>query len=538
MLSAAEVRDAEELVAAVGEPAAVDPRDPRAPHVVYVAADRGDLEGAIVLATLLKRIPVDGDDGSGAVSHQHRVDLVIARLWLARIGGDHDLEALEAARSLLANLVRAPLEPRRLTALRLWLAGALHNLPDVGEAQLREASAYLTAARVQATLLGLVHLEITSLAALALMRLPSGDLESARRLAGAALAQSEATRPRTARPAAGPDVSASPLPYWRFVAVAVQQWATYFQGEPTDSRALAEVELSLPFYASDVVTWVVGSTVVALGHSQAGDMAGARALLHSVVTDPRFGALGVWRLFPLVADAYLAIASGDDLRARRREEDLTRAGAPAEQLLVRAVRGAAGGDVPGALTALRGVTSRQVRSTGLTYPTACALEAMLFEQQSSPTRADDSIRRALGAAEPYAARRIFSAHDPALMIPLVRRAVAHRPADRWCAEVLAYLEQEMARTDPPQRIHVPGTDSPAHAAAGAQEDDARSPLTDRERQVLALIEAGASPSQIAKDLFVSPNTVKTHLRSIRQKLGADHNGQAVVIARSAGWLRS
>ncbi|WP_408897258.1 LuxR C-terminal-related transcriptional regulator [Nocardioides sp. R1-1] len=533
MLSAAQVAEAEGLLAST-EPAALDATDPRTPHAAYLLADRGELEAAIAVATSLKGIPLAVGGAHGARSAQHLADIVTARLWLARVGGDQDPDARDAARAVLAELDRTPLDPRRLALVRLWLAEALHREPEVSEVQLSEARGYLTVARVQATLLGLVPLEVTSLAALALMHLPSGDLEAARRLSGAALSQGLLDHHR--RPTGSPEHAPRDLPYWQFVATAVHQWAAYFQGDATDARALADVERSLPLYASDAVTWTVATTVVALAHSQSGAMPHARSLLNALVNDPRFEGLGVWRLFPLVADAYLAIASGDVRRVRAREEDLLRAGAPGEQLLVRAVRLAAAGDVTGALTTLHGVTGGQARSTGLTYPVACALEAMLFEQTGQPDRADASIQQALGTAEPLGARRIFAAHDPHVMMPILRRTAARRTADRWTGEVLAHLEREVARTDPPQRIQMPGPPDEPDASTAAAPSTSPSPLTEREGQVLALLATGAGSAQIGRELSVSMSTVKTHLRSIRHKLGAERTSQAVAIARSAGWL--
>ena len=46
-------------------------------------------------------------------------------------------------------------------------------------------------------------------------------------------------------------------------------------------------------------------------------------------------------------------------------------------------------------------------------------------------------------------------------------------------------------------------------------------LTDREREVLALIAEGRSNQAIGERLFVSPKTVETHIRQIFQKLGPD-----------------
>ncbi|KRW67483.1 transcriptional regulator [Pseudomonas sp. TTU2014-096BSC] len=59
-----------------------------------------------------------------------------------------------------------------------------------------------------------------------------------------------------------------------------------------------------------------------------------------------------------------------------------------------------------------------------------------------------------------------------------------------------------------------------------------SPLTRREWQVLSLIHAGQSNEQIAEHLNVAPTTIKTHIRSLYQKLNITHRNEAVQLARS------
>jgi DNA-binding CsgD family transcriptional regulator len=54
------------------------------------------------------------------------------------------------------------------------------------------------------------------------------------------------------------------------------------------------------------------------------------------------------------------------------------------------------------------------------------------------------------------------------------------------------------------------------------------PLTEREIEVLELVAAGLSNREIAARLFVSDNTVKTHLKSVHGKLGVSNRTQAVV----------
>ncbi|HET8666136.1 MAG TPA: response regulator transcription factor [Nocardioides sp.] len=59
-------------------------------------------------------------------------------------------------------------------------------------------------------------------------------------------------------------------------------------------------------------------------------------------------------------------------------------------------------------------------------------------------------------------------------------------------------------------------------------------LSDREREILALIGAGRSNTEIAEELFISMATVKTHVRHIFAKLDLRDRAQAVVAARDAG----
>jgi DNA-binding NarL/FixJ family response regulator len=59
-------------------------------------------------------------------------------------------------------------------------------------------------------------------------------------------------------------------------------------------------------------------------------------------------------------------------------------------------------------------------------------------------------------------------------------------------------------------------------------------LTEREREVLGLIAEGRENNEIAAALVISPETVKTHVSSILEKLEADNRAQAAVTAVRAG----
>jgi NarL family two-component system response regulator LiaR len=61
-------------------------------------------------------------------------------------------------------------------------------------------------------------------------------------------------------------------------------------------------------------------------------------------------------------------------------------------------------------------------------------------------------------------------------------------------------------------------------------------LTTRERQVLGLIVEGRDNNEIAEELVISPETVKTHVSAILEKLHVDNRVQAAVAAVSIGLI--
>ena len=76
------------------------------------------------------------------------------------------------------------------------------------------------------------------------------------------------------------------------------------------------------------------------------------------------------------------------------------------------------------------------------------------------------------------------------------------------------------------------------ASSGAQRSaETESPLSPREKEVLVLVSQGETNKEIASSLFISENTVKTHLRNIMERLHVAKRTQAVAYAIRSGIFR-
>jgi DNA-binding NarL/FixJ family response regulator len=83
-----------------------------------------------------------------------------------------------------------------------------------------------------------------------------------------------------------------------------------------------------------------------------------------------------------------------------------------------------------------------------------------------------------------------------------------------------------------------GPAPPGSAAAPAPVGPSPAALTDREREVLALLAAGLPNAAIAAELRISVGTVKDHVRAVLRKLDAPNRVSAAVIAHRAGLART
>jgi DNA-binding CsgD family transcriptional regulator len=142
------------------------------------------------------------------------------------------------------------------------------------------------------------------------------------------------------------------------------------------------------------------------------------------------------------------------------------------------------------------------------------LLACAEKQQGRPDTATCYMRRAIGIAQPGHYVRPFLEH---------------------AAQVLPLLSIMGVSSRDPYLSHlISETETIASKATTWMDGTMLEPLSEREWEVLQHLTSHHTIRQIANLMFVSPNTVKTHVKSIYRKTGAASRDDAVTIARSHG----
>lgn len=211
--------------------------------------------------------------------------------------------------------------------------------------------------------------------------------------------------------------------------------------------------------------------------------------------------LGVpWRGFRACALAELALAGGELDRAVHFARvslsypDLPVPRAMAAETLRRA------GDARGALEVIA-----RTDASRLTIPARVRLlltDALLHRAEGRQQRAHVVLERSLDLAAPERISRPYSDPLPELVRLLTEHATWGTAHDAFVAERL--VQQSVA----------------ASAAADHR-------LSAREAEILAYLRTSLTIAEIAESLFVSVNTVKTHVRAVYRKLGVQNRRDAV-----------
>ena len=151
--------------------------------------------------------------------------------------------------------------------------------------------------------------------------------------------------------------------------------------------------------------------------------------------------------------------------------------------------------------------------------TALVLEAIARDAMDDRRAAADALERAFDVAEPEGARWHF------LLYPapeLLERHARHRTSH---ASLVADIQALLAGRE-------------LAPASSTEPLPALEPLSESESRILRYLPTNLSVPEIARELDVSPNTVKTHIRNLYAKLCAHRRSEAVERARAFGLLAS
>lgn len=156
------------------------------------------------------------------------------------------------------------------------------------------------------------------------------------------------------------------------------------------------------------------------------------------------------------------------------------------------------------------------------------LRALVFQQTGEPKQAQMALQQALTLAAPEGFIRTFvDLGEP------LRELIYELRSTLYAGRLLTYTEQLLAAF--PQASAVP-TSTETFVNQKAKIVNLIEPLSERETEILGLVNAGLSNSEIADKLIVTVGTVKKHLNNIFGKLQVTSRTQAIVRARALDLL--
>ncbi|MGE5602788.1 MAG: LuxR C-terminal-related transcriptional regulator [Nitrososphaerales archaeon] len=167
-----------------------------------------------------------------------------------------------------------------------------------------------------------------------------------------------------------------------------------------------------------------------------------------------------------------------------------------------------------------------------------ALQALIHDGQGNQSAAFAALEQALDLAEPGGLIRVFVDLGPSMAALLGRLVVRsdRRSGGEYRQKVLAAFVPAAPAAVVPQFVAGQPLSPPA---AGWHQADAVGlfePLSRRELDVLLLLSERLTDKEIARELFVSPQTVKRHASNIYQKLDVGNRRDAVAKAAALGLL--
>jgi DNA-binding NarL/FixJ family response regulator len=157
-------------------------------------------------------------------------------------------------------------------------------------------------------------------------------------------------------------------------------------------------------------------------------------------------------------------------------------------------------------------------------PLKDSVDIVLYDSFAQPESDQDDIGVLI--ANPKARRvAVYTWNFHPALIESARRLGAHGylsktlPARDLVAALEAIHAGEIVVNDPPGR---------ARSASGLDWPGRGEGLTDRESEILAIITQGRNNAEVAAMTYLSPNTVKSYIRTIYRKIGVSSRTQAVL----------
>jgi LuxR family maltose regulon positive regulatory protein len=153
-----------------------------------------------------------------------------------------------------------------------------------------------------------------------------------------------------------------------------------------------------------------------------------------------------------------------------------------------------------------------------------ALSALVLDAQGQTEVALAELQRSIELAAPARFFRTYVDLGPALT-PLLHRLAAHIPSMPYTHHLLGAFDD------------APGSDDPeiALTISAISSGQVLELLTVREAEVLDCLHRRLSYQEIGEELFISPQTVKSHVANVYDKLGVGNRRQALATAQSLGW---
>jgi len=174
-------------------------------------------------------------------------------------------------------------------------------------------------------------------------------------------------------------------------------------------------------------------------------------------------------------------------------------------------------DADGAVAALAPLIAGSVPSLPFLLVEALLVDALARDRLGDRAGVESAVERALKLAEPIGLVWPFVATPVGEL--LERHARAHTSRGSFLDEVLGAL-------------------AGSEAVGGTGPAALREPLSESELRVLRYLTSNLRASEIARELYVSVHTVKTHMRHVYAKLGVHSRTEAVSRARELGLLGS